>query len=246
MMRRSMTVLVRAIYGPYAWTMLAAVVIPVLVLMLLTPTRAARRGVARCGARAYFFVIGSPIRLHGAGELPDAACIVVANHASYLDGIILTAALPANFTFLIKHELASFPLAGFLLKRIGSEFVNRENETHRLRIGRRMLKAAMHGESLAFFPEGTFDGNPGLKPFQPGAFAAAWRAGLPVVPVIISGSRHKLPADVWLCAPGRLSIRICRPVDSGRLESASQLAAVTRQRMLEHLGEPDLKKAEPR
>ena len=245
-MRRSMTVLVRAIYGPYAWTMLAAVVIPVLVLMLLTPTRAARRGVARCGARAYFFVIGSPIRLHGAGELPDAACIVVANHASYLDGIILTAALPANFTFLIKHELASFPLAGFLLKRIGSEFVNRENETHRLRIGRRMLKAAMHGESLAFFPEGTFDGNPGLKPFLPGAFSAAWRAGLPVVPIVIRGSRHMLPAKVWLCAPGRVSITICEPIDSAALESAAELAAVTRTRMLEHLGEPDLAKVEPR
>ena len=167
--------LARAVYGPYVWLTLAAAVIPTLALLLVTPTLAARRHVAHWGARVFFVLIGSPIRVEGAGNLSDEPCVVVANHASYLDGIILKAALPPQFTFLIKAEMTSVPLAGFILKRIGSAFVKRGETSHRLRTGRRLLKGAMQGESLAFFPEGTFDGTPGLKPFRPGAFAAAWR-----------------------------------------------------------------------
>ena len=241
---KSAALLVRATYGAYAWAMLLAAAVPTLILLLVTPNLGARRRVARWGARVVFWLIGSPVRVAGAEKLPGTPCVVVANHASYLDGIILTAALPAEFTYLIKYELASFPLGGFLLKRIGSEFVNREDSKHRLRTARRLLKSAMSGESLAFFPEGTFDRNPGLKPFLPGAFSAAWRARLPVVPIIIKGSRRKLPAGVWLCAPGPLSINICEPVQSDARASAAELASATRQRMLEHLGEPALPEAE--
>lgn len=241
---KSMTIVARAIYGPFAWLMLAAALIPTLILLLLAPSLDGRRQVARWGARVFFRLIGSPIRVEGAHKLPGAPCVVVANHASYLDGIILTAALPPNFAYLIKYEASSFPLAGFLLKRIGSVFVNREDTNNRRRTARKLLKAALRGESQAFFPEGTFARNPGLKPFLPGAFGAAWRAGLPVVPIIIRGSRRKLPAQVWLCAPGALSICICEPVESDALPSAAALASNTRRRMLEHLGEPDLAEAE--
>ena len=240
------TPLTRAVFGPYVWLMLAATVIPTLVLLLFTPTLGGRRRVAHCGARVFFLLIGSTPRVEGIGNLPDEPCVVVANHASYLDGIILKAALPPKFTFLIKAEMTSVPLAGFLLRRIGSAFVYRGDDTHRSRTGRQLLKAAMKGESLAFFPEGTFDGKPGLKPFLPGAFAAAWRAKLPVVPVVIGGSRRMLPAEVWLCAPGRLSITICDPIDSAAQGSAPELAAATRQSMLERLDEPDLEEAEQR
>jgi len=246
MSARTLTLFSRAIFGPYVWLMLAAAVIPTLVLLLFTPTLGGRRRVAHCGARAFFLLIGGTPRLQGTRNLPDEPCVVVANHASYLDGIILKAALPPKFTFLIKAEMTSVPLAGFLLRRIGSAFVYREDDTHRLRTGRQLLKAAMSGESLAFFPEGTFDGQPGLKPFLPGAFASAWRAKLPVVPVVISGSRRMLPAEVWLCAPGRLSVTICAPVEAAAMGSASELAAAARQRMVEHLGEPDLEQAEQR
>ena len=238
--------LLRAVYGPYVWLTLAAAVIPTLVLLLFTPTLAGRRRVAHCGARVFFLLAGITPRVEGMRNLPGEPCVVVANHASYLDGIILKAVLPPKFTFLIKSGVTNVPLANFLLRRIGSAFVDREDDTHRLRTGRRLLKAAMSGESLAFFPEGMFDGKPGLKPFLPGAFAAAWRAKLPVVSVVIGGSRHMLPAQVWLCAPGRLSVTICAPVDVDALGSASELAAAARQRMLEHLGEPDLEQAEPR
>jgi 1-acyl-sn-glycerol-3-phosphate acyltransferase len=170
---------------------------------------------------------------------------VVANHASYLDGIVLTAALPAGFTYLIKREMASIPIAGFVLRRLGSAFVDRDDQLDRKRIARELLEAAVRGDALGFFPEGTFDASPGLKPFQLGAFGAAMRAKLPVVPVLIYGSRRKLPARRFLPAPGPLKVHVCPPIDPAAHASARELMRATRRAMLAHLDEPDLA-AEPR
>ncbi|HEX5047186.1 MAG TPA: lysophospholipid acyltransferase family protein [Gammaproteobacteria bacterium] len=231
---------VRAGYGCYAWLALLAAVVPTCVLLALTPGVQRRRRVARAGARFFFLAIGSPVRVEGEPIGAHYPCVVVANHASYLDGIILTAALPAGFTYLIKQEMARVPVAGFILKRLGSAFVNREDVLDRKRIARRLVEAAVRGDALGFFPEGTFDTSPGLKPFQPGAFAAAVRAKLPVVPVIIYGARRKLPAKQVLPAPGPLRVRVCAPAFPDAHPTARALAHATRATMLENLDEPDL------
>lgn len=233
---------VRVLYGSYAWAALLAICIPVCLLLAVTPQLHRRRKIARGGARLFFRAIGSPVRVEGEGAAAEAhyPCVVVANHASYLDGIILTAALPAGFTYLVKHEMSSVPIAGFILRRLGTAFVNRDDMLHRKRIARSLVGLALRGEALGFFPEGMFDEHPGLKPFQLGAFSAASRASLPVVPIVIRGSRHKLPAYRFLPSPGPISVWICPPLDSRSHESSRELMHATRRVMLEHLDEPDL------
>ena len=230
--------LLHAGYGCYAWLALLLVTVPTCVVLAVTPGVERRRRVARAGARLFFRAIGSPVRVEGRTVEPHYPCVVVANHASYLDGIILTAALPAGFTYLIKHQMKRVPIASFVLRRLGSAFVDRSSHGDRHRTARTMLTLASQGVGLGFFPEGTFDATPGLKPFQLGAFTAAARASLPVVPVVIYGSRQKLPAGRFLPAPGPLRIRICDPV-MGQ-PSPHELMAQTRRAMLAHLGEPDL------
>lgn len=232
--------LFRAAYGTYAWAALLAVILPCCVLLALAPRLQWRRQIARYTARLFFRAIGSPVRIEGATIEPHYPCVVVANHASYLDGIILTAALPAGFTYLIKQQMASVPLAGFVLRRLGSAFVNREDMLDRKRSARAVLGLAKRGDALGFFPEGTFDAAPGLKAFQLGAFSAATRARLPVVPVVIYGARQKLGSKQRLPAPGALRVRICKPIDSTQHGSARELMGATRRAMLEHLDEPDL------
>jgi 1-acyl-sn-glycerol-3-phosphate acyltransferase len=227
-------------YGIYSWGALLVAVTPALLCLVVTPGRTRRRRVTRWFARAFFLLIGSPIRIEGDTGLPDSACVVVANHSSYLDGIILTAALPARFTFVIKHEMARYPFAGFLLRRIGSEFVNRGDGRQKNQVTRRLFKAAESGDALAFFPEGTFVASRGLRRFQPGAFAAARRSGLPVVPVVIFGARDKLPAQAWLPAPGPLSITISAPINPRQYDSARGLLTASRAAILARLDEPDL------
>jgi 1-acyl-sn-glycerol-3-phosphate acyltransferase len=232
--------IVRAVYGTYAWVALLVIIVPTCALLGVAPRLEQRRRIARRGARLFFRVIGCPIRVEGAALEMHYPCVVVANHASYLDGIILTAALPAGFTYLIKRQMASVPIAGFVLRRLGSAFVNREDLLDRKRIARSLLGLAKRGDALGFFPEGTFDAAPGLKAFQLGAFSAAARASLPVVPIVIYGARRKLPSKRLLPAPGPLRVRICEPVDSTQHASARELMHATRRAMLVHLDEPDL------
>lgn len=230
--------LVRAAYGGYTWVALLAVVLPMCAVLAVTPGVTRRRRVARHAARLFFAVIGSPVRVEGGPVEPHYPCVVVSNHASYLDGIILTAALPPGFTYLIKREMTRVPIAGFVLKRLGSAFVDRNNHGDRHRTARAMVALAANGTALGFFPEGTFDAAPGLKRFQLGAFSAAARARVPVLPVVIHGARAKLPAGRLLAAPGPLRVRICDPVH-GHAEARALLAAA-RRTMLVHLDEPDL------
>ena len=132
---------------------------------------------------------------------------MVANHASYLDGVVMTAALPPRFGFVIKREMNEVPVAGLLLRRIGSEFVERFNRHKGATDARRVLRTAASGHSLVFFPEGTFTSEVGLGKFHTGAFAIAARAACPVVPAVILGTRRNMPATRILPRPGRIEVR---------------------------------------
>jgi 1-acyl-sn-glycerol-3-phosphate acyltransferase len=138
-----------------------------------------------------------------------------------------------------------FPFVSFLLRRIGSKFVERFEASGSARDARQLLRAATSGESLALFPEGTFIEEPGLGRFRSGAFAAAIKAGIPVVPVVISGSRHLLPAGRTLPRYGNLRIDILNPIDpsDGAFGNSRMLADLARQKILNVLDEPDLLKA---
>jgi 1-acyl-sn-glycerol-3-phosphate acyltransferase len=232
--------LTRLAYGLYAWLALLIVIVPVLTGLLLIPGVDRRRGVARWGAAAVLTLMGSRVHVHGDTGHLDNRPVVVANHASYLDGIILMAVLPPEYTFLIKREMNRVPIAGWVLRRIGSQFVDRADTAHRHRTGRRLIAAALEGMAIAVFPEGTFDEQPGLKPFHSGAFRAALRAHLPVLPVVISGARAKLPGDHRLPLPGPLAVTICDPIPAGSARDIDELMQLTRDRILEWLGEPDL------
>jgi 1-acyl-sn-glycerol-3-phosphate acyltransferase len=185
-----------------------------------------------------------PLRLLDAEHLPAGPCVVVANHASYLDGVVLKAALPARFSFVIKKEVSRVPLAGLVLRRIGSEFVDRFNRHAGGMDARRLIKAADAGQALAFFPEGTFLARPGLGKFHTGAFAIATRAQLPIVPLAIRGTRHILPSGRFLPRPGRIHVQVLPPL--GPLHGVEPNAAVAqtrdlaRARILAALDEPDL------
>jgi 1-acyl-sn-glycerol-3-phosphate acyltransferase len=230
------------VYGLYAIAAVGAVAIVCLLLLVVTPGLARRRRLARACARGAFAVAGIPLTSSGTGEIGARPCVVVANHSSYLDGMILTAALPPCFSFVIKREVTSVPFLHLLLRRIGSQFVERFDR-HRGGVdARRILRAAASGEALAFFPEGTFRREPGLGRFHAGAFAAAHRAGLPVVPVVIRGSRELFPAGAWLPRRGRLEVIVRPAIDAegNASEAVLRLRDESRRAILELLDEPDL------
>jgi len=231
---------IRLLYAGFAWFILLFLVVPVAAGCLLLPGLVRRRTVARWGAAVMLKMIGSNVQILGEPLTKEDAAIVVANHQSYLDGIILTAVLPPHYTFLIKREMVRVPIVGFVLSRLGSQFVDRSSAGQRHRSGRKLVQAARQGHALAVFPEGTFDKREGLKPFHMGAFRAAWRAGLSVAPIVITGARAKLPSDSWLPRPGRLTVEFCPRIPASDFRNDTDLMRATRSAILECLDEPDL------
>ena len=180
-------------------------------LIVAAPTLRLRRSIGRLTVRAWLATIGVPFRVRGLAHLPAGPCVVVCNHASYVDGIVLTAALPERFTFLVQHRAGAWPYIGLILRRMGVRFVEREHPRRAARATLGLLRAARSGQSLAIFPEGTFRREPVLQPFFDGAFFIAARAGMPVVPAVLRGSRRLFPDGARWPAWSRLDIELLAP-----------------------------------
>jgi 1-acyl-sn-glycerol-3-phosphate acyltransferase len=233
----------RIAYGVYAVLLFLTLGLCALLLVLLLPGLERRRAAARAMSRAFLWIAGMPLTIKAAERIPPGQCVIVANHASYLDGVVFTAALPARFGFVIKREMSSVPLAGFLLRRLGSEFVERFNRNRGATDARRVLRNAVNGHSLVFFPEGTFTRTPGLLKFHTGAFATAARAGCPVVPAVVRGTRVALSPRGGLPRPGRIVVEILPPLTAHAQppdKAAIELRDAAREAILRELGEPDL------
>jgi 1-acyl-sn-glycerol-3-phosphate acyltransferase len=199
----------------------------VLVISLFLPGLRRRRRVARVFARAFFRLIGVPLSVEGDELLPRMPCVVVANHASYIDGIVAVAALPADFAFVIKKEMVKVPLAGMLLRHLGSEFVERFDRHKGATDTRRVLRLAGSGQSLVFFPEGTFTQVRGIGKFLGGAFTIAARSSMPIVAVAIHGTREMFPPAraFFHRVPIRFQILEVMPPEGARERSRRLIAS---------------------
>ena len=211
-----------------------------LLVILCIPRLAVRRRCIRELGRLILALIGIRVSLVDVANLPGP-CIVVANHISYLDGVVMASTLPPHFGFVIKREMASVPIAGLLLQRIGSHFVERSDRVRGAVDARRLLRHASQGDAMVFFPEGTFHAERGLSRFHLGAFAIAARCGLPVVPVAITGTRERMPPGGVTLAPGRVVIKVLPAI--GAVPDGEDpplwLRDRSRAALLAELGEPD-------
>jgi len=230
------------LWGIYAWLAIAILGVITLLGVLLLPGLRARRALAGAMARMMLAASGMRLRVTGLQHLPDGPCVVVANHCSYLDGPVMKAALPTRFSFVIKKEMDRVPLAGFLLRRIGSEFVDRVDRHKGASDARRLLRSASRGQSLVFFPEGTFHAKPGLLKFHSGAFTIAARSQLTVVPCVIRGTRQRLPPEGYFLRPGIIEVEVLAPlrVPHGKTADPIDLRERSRAAILSRLDEPDL------
>jgi 1-acyl-sn-glycerol-3-phosphate acyltransferase len=135
--------------------------------VVLLPGLSRRRRLFRAAARLMLRLAGIGPRVGGLDLLPaKRPFVILANHASYLDGLVLAAALPIDFAFVAKRELVEGPIAGTFLKRLGTVFVERFDPAGGVETARDLMRALEAGKSLAMFPEGTFDRRSGLRAFH--------------------------------------------------------------------------------
>jgi 1-acyl-sn-glycerol-3-phosphate acyltransferase len=199
--------------------------------------------VMRHAARTLARAAGVPLLRQGLDLLPGSGTFVlVANHASYLDGILLVATLPVRFSFVAKAELSQQWIPRIFLRRIGAQFVARFDPEQGVADSRRMAELAARGQALMFFPEGTFDRGSGLLPFRMGAFTTAAQTGVPVVPVALRGTRSLLRAGSWVPRRGAVHVLVTPPIlpEGQSWSAAVKLRDRVRREILRLCGEPDL------
>ena len=229
------------LYDWYAWAAIglgAALAWPIVVLL---PKREWRWHCLRAILKSVFHMMAIGIRVD-ADERPPPNAIFVANHASYLDGLVLLLALPGDVAFVAKSELAEQFFAGRLLRALDTCFVERADPEAGVEDLRRVVATAAAGRPLVFFPEGTFTRAEGLREFRLGAFHVAVRTGLPVVPIAIRGTRSILRSDQWRIRRGDIAVRIGSALAAGGNDFAAAIGLRDRVRgaILVHCGEPDL------
>jgi 1-acyl-sn-glycerol-3-phosphate acyltransferase len=140
--------------------------------------------------------------------------VLVCNHGSYLDGVILVAALPRPVAFVAKRELATQFVAGRFLKSLEVEFVERFERRRSVDDAQHLADVVQRGRALLVFPEGTIGPGPGLLPFHLGGFLAAAQEGAPLLPLTIHGDREVLPDGAWWPRRGALSVTLDAPISA--------------------------------
>jgi 1-acyl-sn-glycerol-3-phosphate acyltransferase len=235
-------------YAAYVWALFWLLAILTWLVAALLPRPAWSWAASGFSARLYARLTGTPLVVRGLENLPQEPCVLVANHASYLDGIVLVAALPGllagagHFSFVAKRELLDSFVSRIYLRRIGTDFVERYESQRSLEDVKQVARSLQSGRSPVFFPEGTFSRIPGLTPFRMGAFVVAAEAGAPVVPVSLRGTRSILRDGSWFPHRGKITVTIGEPIvpEGKGWDAAIRLRNRARAEIARRCGEPDL------
>jgi 1-acyl-sn-glycerol-3-phosphate acyltransferase len=231
------------LYAGYAWIIFSLFALIAWVGLLILPGVTLRRTLLHKLAGLLIKATGTPVSVRGLDQLPPREpFVIVSNHASYLDSLILTAVLPPRFGFVAKRELTHRFISRIPLRRIQTVFVERFEKKQSVEDTRETSQVLRRGNKLIFFPEGTIVRMPGLLPFFMGAFVAAAEAGTLLVPVTIRGTRSMLRAGQWLPRRGVVTVTIGSPLkpDGSGWSSALKLRDSARAEILGRCGEPDL------
>jgi 1-acyl-sn-glycerol-3-phosphate acyltransferase len=194
--------------------MVLAVAFPMLwCLVLVRRSTPGIQHTVRAWCRMVLRFTGCRLRVQGLENLHEATpAVLAANHASYLDTVVLLATLPVDFRFVAKRELLGWPLVGMVIRKVGHLTVERGDPLRSTADAQRATAMLAQGASLLFFPEGTFRRESGLLPFRLGAFKAAVETGYPIVPIGLAGTREVLPAETWLPKPYTITVTVGCPL----------------------------------
>ena len=230
------------LYGIYWWLVVALAAICGWTAVVLLPGPRSRWAVGRRVVQLALRLMGTSPSVKGLENLRAPGGIVVANHASFVDGLVLVAALPGEMAFVVKGELRQNWFAERFLSRVGSLFVERIDPARGLEDSRRAVALAKAEQRLVFFPEGTFTRMPGLLEFRLGAFVVAAESGRRVIPVTIRGTRTILRDEQWLPRKGSIQIEVGEPLlaEGNDFQAAVRLRDAARAGILERSGENDL------
>jgi 1-acyl-sn-glycerol-3-phosphate acyltransferase len=163
---------------------------------------------------------GVKVKIEGLENIaPNGSYVFVSNHLSYMDTPVVLANIPVQFRFLAKSGLFQIPLLGTHLTRAGHIRVPRDDARAAVKTMTTAAQAIRErGISLLIFPEGGRSHTGELAAFKEGAAYIAIRAGVPLVPVALKGTREILPFGSAQVRTGSVTMRVGEPIPTGQAQ----------------------------
>jgi len=178
------------------------------------------------------------VRVEGRERIPRGPSVLVVNHQSLAD-VAACMGLHRPFKFVSKASLFSVPLVGWtmrMLRYVRLERGRPHSTRSMLEECRRWLRRGM---AVLMFPEGTYAPDETLLHFKPGAFLLARDEHVPLVPVLLFGTRALVVGDgPWMAPRVDIRVRVLDPVEFPPERDAVQVAAEMRERFARELGRP--------
>jgi 1-acyl-sn-glycerol-3-phosphate acyltransferase len=214
-------------WDPLVWLYTIVLGCISLICSLFDPTGKIQHGFARLWARMILATIGARVQVDGLNKIDTSKPqVYVVNHLSALDIPVLYAHLPFQFRILAKKELFRYPFMGWHLRRSGQIPVVLENPKASVRSLNLAVAALRKGKSLVIFPEGGRSPDGQLHPFMGGAFYAAVKAQVDVVPIALVGTYEMLKMNSFHIQPGPLQMVVGEPIHTEGL-STRDIAKIT-------------------
>lgn len=231
--------LLYVLYQPYKWLVffpLFALFTCILVLIgvfviLLIDDYAANRTTGVWWARLTSYI--TPViveRTGGEHVRKKQSYIVVSNHQSIYDILVLYGWIGVDLKWVIKKEVRRIPVIGFAAEKGGNIFIDRSNPRAAYESLQQARKKIMNGTSIIILPEGTRSRTGDLGEFKRGAFWLARELKLPILPVTIKNTRNILPPNTLRLFPGRAVMKIHPPIDTASYDESSFDALIARVR----------------
>lgn len=221
------------LFTAYVWGLLLLTLPPLWVALWVLPRGRLPDRLLKWCARLVIRLSTCRLRIQGIEHLQRCgAAMLVANHASYLDSVVLMAAIPVDYRFVVNHRALRLPLIGLAIRKVGHLVVDRTRLAGRHACALAMRETIRQGMSVMVFPEGTIHRKGEPLAFRPGAFRIAVDVGRPVVPISLRGTCDVLPGRPWLFRRGCLHVIVhepIQPVDNSRQEMVRLRESARRQ-----------------
>lgn len=185
--------------------------------------------------------------MEGVENLPKEPSVIMYNHQSSFDIFAFCGFLPIEWKAVMKKEVASVPFVGWVSSITGNYFVERDGSGRDTQEIRKIVERIRSGPSVLIAPEGTRSPDGKLLPFKKGGFVVAMYAGVPVVPMVITGGKEIMSRGSKKINHGRIKIKILPPIDVKHLppgkEGREKLVGLVREEMLSALDQDERVKA---
>lgn len=219
------------IWDPLIWLYTIVLGSISLLCSLFDPEGETQHSVARLWSKAILGTIGAKVTVEGLKKIDTTkAHVYVVNHLSAFDIPVLYVYLPFQFRILAKKELFRYPFMGWHLKRSGQIPVVLENPKASIRSLHLAIAAVKRNMPLVVFPEGGRSPDGQLQPFMGGAFYAAIKAQVDVVPMALVGTYETLKMNTWHIMPHPIRLLVGEPIRTAGLTSRDVETVVARAR----------------